>query len=319
MKLLLNVILICIFNYTILGQQEQQYSQYLINPFTINPAVSSTEDYIDVQSGYRAQWNGLEGSPKTAYATAYKTLGKPFYHLHHAHEHKNWHGIGMHIYNDQTGPIQRNALLLAYSYNMPLFKKTRLSFGSFMGIKRLKTNSDYWKDIEDNTDILFSQDQSSGVKPEIQLGAVMYSENYFFTLAAHNLVAKNIKFSSTEAQGIKDYKTHLFLSGGYIFRTSEKVKITPSVLMKYVVNAPISLDLNMKIDHNSKYWYGTSARIKESVNIFAGVRLKSLIDITYAFEWSLSKLNSHNSGTHEIILGLRLKHPNIVLDPSRYW
>ncbi len=161
------------------AQQEQQYSQYLINPFTINPAIASTEDYIDIQTGYRSQWSSLEGAPTTAYVTAYRTFGKPFYHMHYKAEHKSWHGVGLHAFDDKTGAIHRNSFLVAYSYNIGLFKNTRLSMGSFLGVKQLKTDADFWKNIDDNTDLLFAQDLSSGVKPELQLGAVMYSESIF--------------------------------------------------------------------------------------------------------------------------------------------
>jgi len=310
-------IILTLTNIIVNAQQEQQYSQYLINPFTINPAVSSTEDYIDVQLGHRTQWAGLEGAPKSTYATAFHTIGKPFYHLHHRNENKNWHGIGVHVYDDQTGPIHRNALLLAYSYNMAISKRSRLSLGTFLGMKQLRVNSDYWENITDPTDELFSQNVSSGIKPELQLGGVLYSEKYFVTLAGHNLIPQQINFNE-DGDG-SNYQTHLYSSAGINLSASEKVKITPSFLIKYVNTAPVTLDLNLKISHNAMYWYGVSTRFAESVNIFAGVNLKSMFDITYAFEWSYSKVRVANSGTHEIILGLRLKHPNVVVSPNKYW
>ena len=37
------------------AQQRAQYSQYMLNPFVLNPAVAGLEDFIDVRMGYRAQ------------------------------------------------------------------------------------------------------------------------------------------------------------------------------------------------------------------------------------------------------------------------
>ncbi len=116
-----------------------------------------------------------------------------------------------------------------------------------------------------------------------------------------------------------DYQKHFFMSFGLNLKASEKIQLTPSVLMKYVSTAPLALDLNLKIRHNSTYWYGISTRYAESVNLFAGINFNKVVDFTYAFEWSYSKVRSFNNGTHEVILGLRLQHPNVEIDPSRYW
>ena len=319
MRYLLSIILSVITFHMSIAQIGQQYSQYLINPFTINPAISSTEDYIDVQMGYRSQWTGFQGgtSPRTAYATTYRTIGKPFYHMHYKAEHKNWHGVGAHVYDDKSGPIHRNAFLVAYSYNIGITKKTRLSVGSFMGIKQLRTNVDYWVDIEDNTDLLFSHNLNSGIQPELQLGAVLYAEDYFITLAAHDVIPQNT--SLTYDGNNTENQNQVFMSAGFKTRLNKNTKITPSVFVKYASNSPLAVDLNVKVDHNSDYWYGVSTRYKESVNVFAGLNINMAYDITYAFEWSYSKLSAFNSGTHEIILGLRLQHPNIMVDPSKFW
>ena len=60
------------------AQQEQQYTMYFVNPYTINPALAGTEDFIDIKLGGRYQWMGIEAAPKTIYLTAHSTLGKEF-------------------------------------------------------------------------------------------------------------------------------------------------------------------------------------------------------------------------------------------------
>jgi hypothetical protein len=58
----------------VLGQQRPQYTQHMINPFLVNPAVSGTEDYTDIRAGYRKQWVGFDGSPRTMYLSAIRIL-----------------------------------------------------------------------------------------------------------------------------------------------------------------------------------------------------------------------------------------------------
>ena len=57
----------------------------------------------------------------------------------------------------------------------------------------------------------------------------------------------------------------------------------------------------------------------EALNLFAGININKVFDLSYAFEWSFSRLRNYNSGTHELIIGLRLNHGKNITYPSKYW
>ena len=52
------------------GQQTVQFTQYIFNGFAINPALAGSRPCIDIKLGYRNQWVGFEGAPKTTFASA---------------------------------------------------------------------------------------------------------------------------------------------------------------------------------------------------------------------------------------------------------
>ena len=92
------------------GQQVPQYTQYVFNHFSINPAVAGSKDCLDVRLGYRKQWVGFENAPTTSWASLHgviKQKGKPY--------QKNRHGIGAFVEADDTGPIGYTQFLLAYA------------------------------------------------------------------------------------------------------------------------------------------------------------------------------------------------------------
>ena len=63
------------------AQQIEQYTQYVFNHFSVNPAVAGSKDCIDVRLGFRKQWVGFPGAPTTGWATVQGTIrpkGKPF-------------------------------------------------------------------------------------------------------------------------------------------------------------------------------------------------------------------------------------------------
>ena len=61
------------------AQQRPQYTQYVLNNYIINPALSGIENYTDVKISSRDQWVGLNGAPRTMYLTVHSPIGKKDY------------------------------------------------------------------------------------------------------------------------------------------------------------------------------------------------------------------------------------------------
>jgi hypothetical protein len=54
--------------------QEPLLTQYNQNPYFINPAAGGTTNAKELMLGYRNQWNGFEGSPKTLFLGGYYSI-----------------------------------------------------------------------------------------------------------------------------------------------------------------------------------------------------------------------------------------------------
>ena len=61
---------------TLQAQFRPHYTQYILNNYIVNPALTGIENYIDVKMSMRNQWVGIDGAPKTYYATVHGALGK---------------------------------------------------------------------------------------------------------------------------------------------------------------------------------------------------------------------------------------------------
>src|SRR3954468_10521851 len=57
-------------------QQQPHYTQYIINGYILNPAITGIENYTDVKISHRHQWVGLQDAPVTTYFTIHKPIGK---------------------------------------------------------------------------------------------------------------------------------------------------------------------------------------------------------------------------------------------------
>ena len=69
------IILLQVFQ-SLEAQQRPHYSQYILNNYILNPALSGIENYTDIKLSARDQWVGLNGAPQTFYLSMHAPIGK---------------------------------------------------------------------------------------------------------------------------------------------------------------------------------------------------------------------------------------------------
>ncbi len=324
-RILLNIgTLIAAFS-SLMAQQDQQYTQYMANQFTINPAVAGTEDFIDIKAGFRQQWTGFDAAPRTMYLSAHSTIGKEFNsaHGHHKGEHGYWHGIGGLFYGDQTGPISRNGFYGTYAFNTAIAKTMRLSLGAAFGIKQFSFSPEaYRQNIVDQGDLLIEGSYTE-IMPDLNVGFWLYNKDFYFGVSAYQVLRSEVDFD-----GIYDpanngnrarFSNHMYFTGGIIMPLSDELTFVPSFMMKYVTPAPASVDLNGKLILDDKYWGAVSYRVGDSFSVIGGVVIKKHLELSYSYDLTTSDIRQYSSGSHEVIIGYRLQHPSKLACPTNYW
>src|SRR4249920_3022539 len=69
----------CLLSLTAFSQAKPFYTQYILNNYILNPAVTGIENYTDVKLSYRNQWAGINGAPVTTYFTIHSPINKSDY------------------------------------------------------------------------------------------------------------------------------------------------------------------------------------------------------------------------------------------------
>lgn len=322
-KLAITLLSLLCFN-QVHAQQEQQFTQYMVNGYLLNPAMGGTEDYVDLKIGYRKQWVGLKSSPRTMYLSGHSTLGKSFgnAHKHNIGEHKYWHGLGGYVYNDQTGPIGRTTYMASYAFNMPLTKKVRISTGAFFGIKNFRFDPSGYQ-VADDGDFLI--ERYNIIAPDLSLGTWLYNKSFFVGVSVFQLLNNTLDNSAYTGleESFNGEKTelnrHFFITAGAKLPLSQNINLVPSFALKALSPAPISLDFNAKVDFDDTYWGGISYRYRDAVSLIAGLVIDYQVEVSYSYDWSHTSLKNASSGSHEIILGYRFKHSKHIDCPSSFW
>jgi type IX secretion system PorP/SprF family membrane protein len=329
---------------TCFAQQKPYYTQYILNNYILNPALSGIENYTDVKLSHRQQWTGIDGAPITTYMSIHAPIGMEqdaerntptsfgkagtnvrgkIYHddytAPNAHQ-----GIGMIILNDKTGYINRFSLYGTYAYHKPLGPVTTLSVGFLAGFSNVGI---------DREKITLPQpgvfDQAIGVLsgevkkllPEIGAGIWLYSKDYFVGASVLNIIPGKAKLVSS-AKGTY-YVPHFFASAGYRFWMNEDISMLPSVALQFIQPTPVQAHFNVKLQYQDLAWLGASYRATDQLGGFAamlGFNVSNTFNIGYAYDLSTtSRLRNYTRNTHEIIIGFLLNNKYGDTCPRNVW
>ncbi|MET4105194.1 type IX secretion system membrane protein PorP/SprF [Hymenobacter sp. UYP22] len=303
-----------------LAQQQAQYSQYMNNNYILNPGATGVEDYIDVKASYRTQWTGLEGAPKTYYLSASSSLGKwRTTNKRTLNDRRRpFHAIGGLVYNDQTGPTSRKGAYLSYAYNLVLRPNLRAALGVAAGMQQFAVDGTQLRFFDPTT---VAPSDAARV-PDASIGLWVYSSDFYVGVSGAQLLANKLNFSygpTTLAEGAgNSLKRHYFATAGVRVPLSNDWSLVPSVLVKAVQPAPVSLDLNAKLKYQDLLWGGVSWRAFDSFVALVGLNYEQFT-FGYSYDAGLSELAGYHGGSHEVLVGLRLKKKTQVVCTNRFW
>ena len=303
------------------AQQQEQYSMYMMNNFMVNPAEAGTEEFADILVGYRTQWVGFDGAPRTFFLSGHTPIGKKSSRFDDVKQ-LPFHGAGGIVTGDQIGPFRINTVKASYAYHLPVTKDLILSLGAFVGAKQYTLDlGDVEFDDQGGDDNKFNQTQTV-MTPDVSFGFWGYSSKYYFGVSAFQLLQSDVKLGDQSAPGAgADGKLdiHSWVTAGYNIKIDSNFSIIPSFVVKFVSPAPVSFDVNAKLRYKDQYWLGVSYRGGDAVVGIVGLTAKKMIDIAYAYDFTTSDIKNFSTGSHEILVGLRLANHPDAPPPAQFW
>ncbi len=276
------------------AQQLPQFSQYMLNELAINPAVAGKYEYADVRGIYRYQWVGITDAPRTFNLNVHGPIAKQKM------------GLGLNIFTDIVGPTRREGANINYAYHLVLSKEKeiKLAMGLYAGFLRWGIDGHKLKLHDSGDENLLTQYQTVFV-PDFGAGLHVYNKSGYFGIAAPQLYQSPLKLYPLTTNK-STLVTHIFINGGYKFSIGEDFKVEPSFLVKYVNPVPVKVDGALRLLYKEQFWIGGSFRTNDAWSAMAGLLYKNYLMIGYAYDFTTTALRKYNTGTHEVIIGMRL-------------
>lgn len=280
-----------LFCLSVSAQQDPEYTHYMYNMSVVNPAYATGVPAMMNFGGlYRTQWVGAYGAPKT-----FTFFG------HTAINDKIEAGISFISDDIGDGTKKENNVYADFAYVLKLGGKNKLSLGLKAGFSSMQTNFNGFRFTDPQTDLAFAENINA-TKPNIGVGAYYFRDNLYIGLSVPNLLKSKYIEEKSGMNAFGSEEIHNFLTAGYVFQVSHKVKLKPAFMSKFVKGAPITLDVTANVLYNEKFEFGAAYRIDDSVSALFNINVTPTLRVGYAYDYTLTNFGQFNSGTHEIML-----------------
>jgi len=277
------------------SQQSPMYTQYMFNPYALNPAIGGTVDYYQIRMVNRFQWLGFTDAPVTNSVSFFGPLSKKYKNM----------GVGGSILSDVVGPNSTNALYGSYSYNINLNEEMHLSGGLSLGMMQYKLDGTQL--LAKNaaaTDPSIQGLVDSKYLPDASVGFYLWTTDYQVGLSSDKLFNNSFKLFN-ETTSLNRLRSHIYLFGAYKFPINRKWFVEPSTMLKFVYPAMPQVDVNVKLIYKNLLWSALSFRTGDAISVMGGYYYAKRYYIGLAYDYSYTSIRRYNVGTVEFMFGYK--------------
>ena len=286
------------------AQQDAQYTQYMYNTLSINPAYAGSRDGLSALLLYRTQWVGLDGAPDTGTFNIHSPFG----------DEQNV-GLGLSVVNDRIGPTQETYFDVSFSYSINTSDEGRLSFGlngggSLLDIKYSELST------YNNGDVLLQSDIDNKFSP--QVGAGVYYRNadkWYIGLSVPNILETTYFDDASLSEASE--RMHVYLMGGYVFEINQDLKLKPAFLVKEVSGSPLQADLTVNALYQDKFTFGLAYRWDAAVSGLLGYQVSDSLMLGFGYDREVTDLGQtkFDAGSFEVFLRFEPRDLTKILSP----
>jgi type IX secretion system PorP/SprF family membrane protein len=250
----------------------------------INPAYAMFTPGGSVNTMVRNQWAGVEGSP-----TSFMFSGKLPINAIHA-------SAGVFINTNKVTVENLSEFNAFFAKSIQLGKTEYIALSVNAGLKRYAAS---YTSL-DQTDPTFNNNVNQS-KPNIGLGVMFYSNNYYVGISAPEISAGN---SSTDVDN-SNFKSHYYFAAGFTKALGDGFKLKPATLVSYMEGVPVVADFSTILYVKQVVGIGVNYRTTNEIAPILSFEAESFhLGYSYQFGVNHNNIAGFSNATHEITLSL---------------
>ena len=279
------------------GQQVPITNQYLVNPYSLSPAMAGYNQTSELFIGYRKQWTAMPGSPKTSSINLNFPTGR-----------RVW--LGGNIVSDETDLFQNIYASFSYTYILPVFKSSYLSFGLWGSVFQNSLNLTKINVAHNQDPLLLDKNKLVSTVFNSGTGINFRRNTLNVGILIPNLFVNRSNYEVEGANNIFEIERQYIAYASYQIYLTTKWQLQPFIVFRSTKNIDLNYDISTLIKYENKYWLGLTYRQGSIIGLSTGGELINKLTFNYTYEFSNNGFTGYTSGTHEFSIGykLNIKH-----------
>lgn len=278
------------------AQSDLLFSNSMRSVEVYNPAMIENNGMINATLMNRQQWVGFPDAPKaTQFGLGY------FFDLHSM-------GLKLNVISQTTGKEVTRNLMLAYSYKVHFNEKVQLNFGVGAGLNQRQIL--YSQLIYLQGDEPLQRPDENYFRPDFEFGVHFTTPEFSMGYAANHLTNIN------RDPSLSRVPLHHHFYGTYNF----------PILDRYSLRTGASFHQQGKVGYFQldaqaffgDLQFGLGWRHLDAMIVKAGIKVMENLDVSYSYDLGINRLSNFNSGSHEVMLVLRIEPPRLTYLSPRF-
>ena len=291
MRTLFLLVFLFLCSFSVCSQDISNFTQFFINPYTLNPSYAGVEGQTALFLGYRKQWASVNGGPTIANFSAHTPINTKL-------------GLGFSASNDKRGIASQSSALLSISYTATIDNTTSLRFGLSAGYGFNSVDIGDITNLNDPAISSLLRNNSSLVgnaglsfhKKTFHIGASMPNifEPLYLSKDAFSLAA------------IKPFQNIIVHASNRFYFNRDKNVFEPYLIYRINGNLPAQFEFAAVVHLQHTVWIGASYKQQFGISGLLGFKIKNQLAVGFSYSLQNSGQNQIPSPSYEIQLGYLL-------------
>lgn len=280
---LLICLLLCLPSAFTYAQDITNFTQFFINPYSINPSYAGIEGRSALFLAYRKQWATIDGGP---------TIGSLSFHT----PTNMGLNYGVNISNDTRGILNNSGLMFTVGYTLNLDNHKFIRFGLSAGAA--------WngvKEIVDPLDPALAKLLSKNASLLGNVGLSVHLKTFHFGTSLPNIFSPS--YVSTDAftvTKVDPFQAIIVHASNRFYFGRDKHVFEPYLLYRLNKDLPSQLEAAAVVHLNHTIWFGGSYKQDFGISALGGVKLQNFFLIGGSYSIKNTGVNELNSPTYEV-------------------
>lgn len=305
------VVILVLNGYATFAQQNIQFTQYMFNSLSVNPAYAGYKEQWFLQGTARNQWVGFSGAPTTSQVSVDGILNPANKKI----------GVGLQITSDILGPQSTTSFYANYSYRLQLDDEDtkRLCFGLAAGVTQYTLSGSKLDAIDDNDPTVQNAGGTNYI-PDFRFGIYYSSPKWYLGVSLVDMLSSNLLKSDVANEYNIVRHPNMYVIAGSLFELTDYFKFRPGVMYKEDFKGFSVVDLNGMIIYRNRIWLGATYRTsfqpwakdyisgngyryRNAISPIVQFYITDDLRMGYSFDYTINGLQYAQHGTHEVTIG----------------